>query len=306
MGFLSKFKKGLKKTHNKIAEGLANAVLGKKEIDESIEETLEELLIEADVGIEATEELLDTVTEKISRKELSDLNAVMKALREKVVEMLSITKESHILEDTKSPLVILIVGVNGVGKTTTIGKLAKKFREKGKKVILGAADTFRAAAIEQLEIWAQRADCDIVKHKEGSDPSAVAFDAVKAGVARKADVVIIDTAGRLHTKENLMKQLEKMKRVISKVIPEAPHRIMLVLDATNGQNALSQAKEFQKITGITDIVLTKLDGTAKGGVIIPIVRQLKVPVAFVGVGEKEDDLIPFNPEEYAESLFEQL
>ncbi len=306
MGFLSKFKKGLKKTHNKIAEGLANAVLGKKEIDESIEETLEELLIEADVGIEATEELLETVTEKISRRELSDLNAVMKALREKVIEMLSITKESHIFEDTKSPLVILIVGVNGVGKTTTIGKLAKKFREKGKKVILGAADTFRAAAIEQLEIWAKRADCDIVKHKEGSDPSAVAFDAVKAGVARKADVVIIDTAGRLHTKENLMKQLEKMKRVISKVIPEAPHRIMLVLDATNGQNALSQAKEFQKITGITDIVLTKLDGTAKGGVIIPIVRQLKVPVAFVGVGEKEDDLIPFNPEEYAESLFEQL
>lgn len=304
MGFLSKFKQGLKKTHSKIAEGLANAVLGKKEIDDSIEETLEELLIEADVGIEATEELLDTVTEKISRREIGDLDAVMKALREKVIEMLSVSKGSHILEDDRIPLVILVVGVNGVGKTTTIGKLAKRFKEKGKKVILGAADTFRAAAIEQLEIWAERVGCDIVKHKEGSDPSAVAFDAVKAGVARNADVVIIDTAGRLHTKENLMKQLEKMKRVISKVIPEAPHRVLLILDATNGQNALSQAKEFQKITGITDIVLTKLDGTAKGGVIIPIVRQLNVPVAFVGVGEKEDDLIPFNPEEYAESLFE--
>ena len=304
MGFLSKFKQGLKKTHSKITEGLATALLGKKEIDESIEETLEELLLEADVGIEATEELLDTITERISRREVGDLNAVLKALREKVVEMLEVSKESRLLDSDKKPLVILVVGVNGVGKTTTIGKLAKRFKENGKKVILGAADTFRAAAIEQLEIWAERVGCDIVKHKEGSDPSAVAFDSVKAAVSRDADVVIIDTAGRLHTKENLMKQLEKMKRVISKVIPDAPHRIVLVLDATNGQNALNQAKEFQKITGITDIILTKLDGTAKGGVIIPIVRQLKVPVAFVGVGEKEDDLIPFNPKEYAESLFE--
>lgn len=304
MGFLSKFKQGLKKTHSKITEGLATALLGKKEIDESIEETLEELLLEADVGIEATEELLDTITERISRREVGDLNAVLKALREKVVEMLEVSKESRLLDSDKKPLVILVLGVNGVGKTTTIGKLAKRFKENGKKVILGAADTFRAAAIEQLEIWAERVGCDIVKHKEGSDPSAVAFDSVKAAVSRDADVVIIDTAGRLHTKENLMKQLEKMKRVISKVIPDAPHRIVLVLDATNGQNALNQAKEFQKITGITDIILTKLDGTAKGGVIIPIVRQLKVPVAFVGVGEKEDDLIPFNPKEYAESLFE--
>jgi len=304
MGFLSKFKQGLKKTHSKITEGLATALLGKKEIDESIEETLEELLLEADVGIEATEELLDTITERISRREVGDLNAVLKALREKVVEMLEVSEESRLLDSDKKPLVILVLGVNGVGKTTTIGKLAKRFKENGKKVILGAADTFRAAAIEQLEIWAERVGCDIVKHKEGSDPSAVAFDSVKAAVSRDADVVIIDTAGRLHTKENLMKQLEKMKRVISKVIPDAPHRIVLVLDATNGQNALNQAKEFQKITGITDIILTKLDGTAKGGVIIPIVRQLKVPVAFVGVGEKEDDLIPFNPKEYAESLFE--
>jgi len=304
MGFLSKFKQGLKKTHSKITEGLATALLGKKEIDESIEETLEELLLEADVGIEATEELLDTITERISRKEVNDLDAVLRALREKVEEMLEVSDESHLLDLDKKPLVILVVGVNGVGKTTTIGKLAKRFKENGKKVILGAADTFRAAAIEQLEIWAERVGCDIVKHKEGSDPSAVAFDSVKAAVSRDADVVIIDTAGRLHTKENLMKQLEKMKRVISKVIPDAPHRIVLVLDATNGQNALNQAKEFQKITGITDIILTKLDGTAKGGVIIPIVRQLKVPVAFVGVGEKEDDLIPFNPKEYAESLFE--
>ncbi len=304
MGFLSKFKQGLKKTHSKIADGLATALLGKKEIDSSIEETLEELLIEADVGYRATEELIGEITDRVSRKELKNIDAVLNALKDKVVEMLSSTEKSGLMEDSKKPLVILVVGVNGVGKTTTIGKLAKRYKEAGKKVILGAADTFRAAAIEQLEIWADRAGCEIVKHKEGSDPSAVAFDTVKAAVSRNADVVIIDTAGRLHTKENLMKQLEKMRRVISKVIPDAPHRVVLVLDATNGQNALIQAEEFKKIVGITDIILTKLDGTAKGGVVIPIVKQLGVPIAFVGVGEKEDDLIPFDAKEYAESLFE--
>lgn len=304
MGFLSKFKQGLKKTHSKIADGLATALLGKKEIDSSIEETLEELLIEADVGYKATEELIEDITDRVSRKELKNIDAVLNALKYKVVEMLSSTEKSGLMEDSKKPLVILVVGVNGVGKTTTIGKLAKRYKEAGKKVILGAADTFRAAAIEQLEIWAERAGCEIVKHKEGSDPSAVAFDTVKAAVSRNADVVIIDTAGRLHTKENLMKQLEKMRRVISKVIPDAPHRVVLVLDATNGQNALIQAEEFKKIVGITDIILTKLDGTAKGGVVIPIVKQLGLPIAFVGVGEKEDDLIPFDAKEYAESLFE--
>ncbi len=304
MGFLDKFKKGLKKTQNRIAEGLATALLGEKEIDDSIEEVLEEVLLEADVGVEATEELIESIVEKVSRRQLKDLQAVLNALKGQVVDMLSVSERSHLLEDNRKPLVVLVVGVNGVGKTTTIGKLAKKYIKMGKTVILGAADTFRAAAIEQLEIWAKKVNCDLVKHKEGSDPSAVAFDTVKAAVSRGIDVAIIDTAGRLHTKENLMKQLEKMKRVISKVITDAPQRVVLVLDATNGQNALNQAKEFQKITGITDIILTKLDGTAKGGIILPIVRQLNVPVAFVGVGEKEDDLIPFDPEEYARGLFE--
>lgn len=304
MSFLNKLKKGLKKTHDRLSEGLGRVVLGKKEIDENIAEELEEILIEADIGLSATEEILEMVTNKVSRKELKDRENLVDALKDKVKEMVSITEESRLLKDAnEQPLVCLVVGVNGVGKTTSIGKLAANLASSGKKVILGAADTFRAAAIEQLKIWSDRAEVEIVNHQEGSDPSAVAFDAVQAAVARKADVVLIDTAGRLHTKDNLMAQLEKMKRVISKVIPEAPYRVILVLDGTNGQNALSQAKEFQKITGITDIIITKLDGTAKGGAIIPIIRELNVPVTYVGVGEQAEDLIPFNPEEYAELLF---
>jgi len=304
MSFFNKLKQGLKKTQSRLSEGLGRVVLGKKEIDDNIAEELEEILIEADIGLKATEEILEMVTGMLSRKELKDKDALVDALKQKVQEMVTLVDESRLLEDAKEkPLIALVVGVNGVGKTTSIGKLAYNLSKKGKKVILGAADTFRAAAIEQLAIWCDRANVEIVKHKEGSDPSAVAFDAAKAGVARNADVVLIDTAGRLHTKDNLMAQLEKMKRVIAKVIPDAPHRVILVLDGTNGQNALSQAKEFQKITGITDIVLTKLDGTAKGGAIIPIIRELQVPVSYVGVGEQAEDLIPFIPEEYAELLF---
>ncbi len=304
MSFFNKLKQGLKKTQSRLSEGLGRVVLGKKEIDDNIAEELEEILIEADIGLNATEEILEMVTGMLSRKELKDKDALIEALKQKVQEMVTLVDESRLLEDAKEkPLIALVVGVNGVGKTTSIGKLAYNLSKKGKKVILGAADTFRAAAIEQLGIWCDRANVEIVKHKEGSDPSAVAFDATKAGVARNADVVLIDTAGRLHTKDNLMAQLEKMKRVIAKVIPDAPHRVILVLDGTNGQNALSQAKEFQKITGITDIVLTKLDGTAKGGAIIPIIRELQVPVSYVGVGEQAEDLIPFIPEEYAELLF---
>jgi len=306
MSFFRKLQKGLQKTHDRLSEGLGRVVLGKKEIDEHTAEELEEILIESDIGISATEEILEIVTGILSRKELKDRDNLISALKTKVEEMVTITSESRLLEDAnEKPVVALVVGVNGVGKTTSIGKLAVNLTKKGCKVVLGAADTFRAAAIEQLQIWSDRAKVDLVNHKEGSDPSAVAFDAVKAGVARNADVVLIDTAGRLHTKDNLMAQLEKMKRVIAKVIPDAPHRVILVLDGTNGQNALSQAKEFQKITGITDIILTKLDGTAKGGAIIPIVRELKVPVTYVGVGEQADDLIPFIPEEYAELLFKE-
>lgn len=304
MSFINKLKKGLKKTHDKLSDGLGRVVLGKKEIDENIAEELEEILIEADIGISATNEILEMLTEMLSRKELKDKASLVEALKNKVGNMVNVSETSRLLEDSEEkPLVVLVVGVNGVGKTTSIGKLAANLALKGKKVVLGAADTFRAAAIEQLQIWSDRADVEIVNHKEGSDPSAVAFDAVKASVARGADVVLIDTAGRLHTKDNLMAQLEKMKRVIAKVIPEAPHRVILVLDGTNGQNALSQAKEFQKIIGITDIIITKLDGTAKGGAIIPIIRELNVPVTYVGVGEQAEDLIPFIPEEYAKLLF---
>jgi fused signal recognition particle receptor len=304
MSFFNKLKQGLKKTQSRLSEGLGRVVLGKKEIDDNIAEELEEILIEADIGLSATEEILEMVTGMLSRKELKDKDALTDALKQKVQEMVTLGNDSRLLEDAKEkPLIALVVGVNGVGKTTSIGKLAANLSSKGKKVILGAADTFRAAAIEQLSVWSDRANVEIVKHMEGSDPSAVAFDAVKAGVARNADLVLIDTAGRLHTKDNLMAQLEKMKRVIAKVIPDAPHRVILVLDGTNGQNALSQAKEFQKITGITDIVLTKLDGTAKGGAIIPIIRELQVPVSYVGVGEQTEDLIPFVPNEYAELLF---
>ncbi len=303
MGLVSKLKKGLTRTSGRISGGLGRIFLGRKEIDENIEEDLEEVLIEADIGIRATEEILEMIAERVSRKELKDKESLITALKEKVREMLVIPDMVPLLEASEKPLVVLVVGVNGVGKTTTIGKLGKIFRDRGKTVLFSAADTFRAAAIDQLEIWADRTGADLVRHKPGADPSAVAFDSVQAAVNRGLDVVLIDTAGRLHTKDNLMAQLEKMKRVIAKVIPDAPHRILLILDGTNGQNALSQAREFMKIIGVTDLIITKLDGTAKGGAIIPIIREFQIPVGFVGVGEREDDLIPFNAEEFAELLF---
>lgn len=303
MGFFGKLRQGLRKTQGQLSEGIGRAFLGEKEISEDIAEELEEVLVEADIGIKATEEILQMVTGMVSRKELNDKETLVSALKNKVSEMVALPEAESLLDCGKSPLIILVVGVNGVGKTTTIGKLGRRFIETGRSVMFGAADTFRAAAIDQLTIWADRIGADMVQHKAGADPSAVAFDTVQAAVNRKKDVVLIDTAGRLHTKDNLMAQLEKMKRVISKVIPDAPHRVLLVLDGTNGQNAMSQAKEFLKITGVTDIIITKLDGTARGGVIIPIIQEFRIPIGFVGVGEQEDDLIPFDPEEYADALF---
>ncbi|MCK5880042.1 MAG: signal recognition particle-docking protein FtsY [Holophagae bacterium] len=303
MGFVGKLKKGLNKTSGRFSEGLSRVFLGRKEIDEGIAEELEEVLIEADIGVRATNEILEMIVDKVSRKELKDRESLTRALKGKVRQMMGIPDTTPLMESREKPLVVLIVGVNGVGKTTTIGKLGSLFRAQGKKVIFSAADTFRAAAIDQLGIWADRIGAELVRHKPGADPSAVAFDSVQAALNRGSDVVLIDTAGRLHTKDNLMAQLEKMKRVIAKVIPEAPHRTLLILDGTNGQNALSQAREFMKSTGFSDLIITKLDGTAKGGVIIPIIQEFHVPIGFVGVGEQVDDLIPFDAEEFAELLF---
>jgi len=303
MGFVGKLKKGLSKTSGRLSEGLERVFLGRKEIDEGVAEELEEVLIEADLGVRATDEILEMIADKTSREELKDRNSLISALKEKVREMVMIPDITPLMECREKPLIVLIVGVNGVGKTTTIGTLGSLFRARGKKVLFCAADTFRAAAIEQLAIWADRIGAELIRHKPGADPSAVAFDSVQAALNRHADVVLIDTAGRLHTKDNLMAQLEKMKRVIAKVIPDAPHRTLLILDGTNGQNALSQAREFMKSPGFTDLIVTKLDGTARGGVIVPIIQEFHVPIGFVGVGEQEDDLIPFNAAEFAELLF---
>ncbi len=277
-------------------------VAGKKKIDDALLEELEEILITSDIGVKATQELLDKVTEKVRRRELEDAAQLRKALQE---EMFSILHQQEKALDLPAarPFVIMVIGVNGTGKTTTISKMAQKFKKEGKSVLLAAADTFRAAAIEQLEIWGKRVGCDVIKHQSGADPSAVVFDALKAGKSRGADVIIVDTAGRLHTKINLMEELKKIKRVMAREIPDSPHEILLVLDATTGQNAISQAKMFNQELGVTGIVLTKLDGTAKGGILVSISDELNIPIRYIGIGEKADDLRDFNARDFIDALF---
>lgn len=282
--------------------GAINAALyGKNEIDDEFYDELEEILVMADVGVNTSAEIVEKLRDAVFKKNLRKAKDVKEEIKNIVADMLS---GGETIDMVTIPSVILVIGVNGVGKTTSIGKMAAMFKEEGKKVILGAADTFRAAAIDQLEIWADRAGVDIVKHKEGADPAAVVFDTISAGKARNADIIICDTAGRLHNKKNLMDELAKIYRVIDRQLPYADREIFLVLDATTGQNAVNQAKEFKDVAEITGIILTKLDGTAKGGIVFAIKRELGLPVKFIGVGEGVNDLKPFVPEEFAEALLE--
>lgn len=278
-----------------------NIFSGLFSIDEDFFEELEEALILSDMGVDTSTEAVDTLRERVKANKIKDPEEVKACLREILVETLDVGDPA--LDLTDKPAVLLMIGVNGVGKTTTIGKLAARFRTEGKKVVLGAADTFRAAAIEQLEIWAERAGADIVKHTQGADPAAVVFDSIAAAKARGADVVICDTAGRLHNKKNLMDELAKISRIIDRELPDADKEVLLVLDATTGQNAVNQAREFKNAAGITGIVLTKLDGTARGGVVLAIREDLDVPVKFIGVGEGVDDLQPFDPDDFARGIF---
>lgn len=301
MGLFAKIKEGLKKTRDSVVGQIDSMLKSFTKIDESLFEELEELLVMGDVGIYTAEKICSELRKKVKKEGVTNPNEVHRLLEEIVADMLEGGQELNI--GTK-PSIILVIGVNGVGKTTTIGKLANNLRRDGKKVLLSAADTFRAAAIEQLEVWAERSKCDIVKQKEGSDPAAVVFDSITAAKARNADVIICDTAGRLHNKKHLMDELAKISRIIDRELPDADKEILLVLDATTGQNAVNQTKEFKNAAGITGIVLTKLDGTAKGGVVLAIKEELDVPVKYIGVGEQIDDLQEFDPQAFAKALFD--
>ena len=301
MGFFEKIRDGLKKTRDNISGQITQMVNSFTKIDEDLFEELEELLVMGDVGVNTAEYICDRLRAKIKEKGITDPSLIMGELKAIVAEMLQGDDTLHI---STKPSIILVIGVNGVGKTTTIGKLASRLKSQGKSVILGAADTFRAAAIEQLEVWAQRAQVPLIKHKEGADPAAVVFDTIAAAKARGFDVIICDTAGRLHNKKNLMDELGKISRVIDRELPGCDRETLLVLDAATGQNAVNQAKEFQSAAGITGIVLTKLDGTPKGGVVLPIKQDLGLPVKFIGVGEQVEDLQPFDAEAFADALFD--
>ena len=300
MGFFSKIKEGLKKTRDTVVGQIDSMLKSFTKIDEELFEELEELLVMGDVGITTATKITDELRKKVKKQGVKDPNEIHRLLEETVAEMLKGGEELNL--NTK-PSIILVIGVNGVGKTTTIGKLANNLRLEGKRVLLAAADTFRAAAIDQLEIWADRCKCEIVKQNEGSDPAAVVFDAISSAKAKGADVIICDTAGRLHNKKYLMDELSKISRIIDRELPDADKEYLLVLDATTGQNAVNQAREFKNAAGITGIVLTKLDGTAKGGVVLSIKEELDVPVKYIGVGEQIDDLQPFNSDDFAKALF---
>lgn len=313
------FDKGVKKTNEGFFKRLSRAIVGKSRVDDSVLDAIEEALISSDMGIDTTLKIIDNLEERVEKDKFMSMTELTEMLRDEIAKLLDVDgtpqpqeqssgwfsgkKEVLPYDFTKKPYVILVVGVNGVGKTTTIGKLAARLKASGKNVVLGAADTFRAAAVEQLQIWADRAGVSIVKQEMGSDPASVAYDTVSSAVAKGADVVIIDTAGRLHNRVNLMNELTKIRNVIRKVIPDAPHEVMLVLDGSTGQNAYQQAKEFSKATDVNSLAITKLDGSAKGGVVIGIVDQLKVPIKFIGIGEGIDDLKVFDKKEFAASLF---
>lgn len=302
MGLFSKIKEGLKKTRENISEQITTMLNSFTKIDESLFEELEELLIMADTGMPTAERICEELRARVKKDGITDPQKIYGLLQEIIADMLRGEEELHI---ATKPSIILVIGVNGVGKTTTIGKIASRLKKEGKKVILGAADTFRAAAIEQLEVWAERAGVEMVKRPEGSDPASVVFDTIAAGKARGADVIICDTAGRLHNKKNLMDELSKISRIVDRELPDCDKEVLLVLDATTGQNAVNQAREFQNAAGITGIVLTKLDGTAKGGVVIAIREDLHLPVKFIGVGEQVDDLQPFDADDFAKALFDR-
>ena len=302
MGFFSKIKEGLKKTRNAVVGQIDSMLKSFKKIDEELFEELEELLVMGDVGVTTASKICDELRERVKKDGITDPEEITKLLCETTAELLRGDQQLNI---STRPSIILVIGVNGVGKTTTIGKLANDLKSKGKKVTLAAADTFRAAAIDQLQIWADRSGTDIVKQNEGSDPAAVVFDAISSAKAKGSDVIICDTAGRLHNKKHLMDELAKINRIIDRELPDADKEVLLVLDATTGQNAVNQAVEFRKATGITGIVLTKLDGTAKGGVVLAIRDGLGIPVKYIGVGEQIDDLQPFDPDDFAKALFDR-
>lgn len=304
-GFFSRLASGLSKTRSGFSEGVASLLLGAKEIDDDLLEDLETQLVMADVGVEATTEIMARLTERVSRKELTNSNALYESLIKELQDMLAVCQEPLVIDSEKKPYVILMVGINGVGKTTTIGKLAKQFQAKGKSVMLAAGDTFRAAAVEQLQVWGERNDVPVIAQHTGADSASVIYDAVEAATSRGVDILIADTAGRLHTKDNLMAELEKVVRVMKKIDDSAPHEVMLVLDAGTGQNALNQAKQFQQAVGVTGLTVTKLDGTAKGGIVFALAKQLGLPVRFIGVGEGIDDLRPFNAEDFTRALFDK-
>lgn len=299
--------KGLEKSKTNFFSKLGKAVAGKSKVDEEVLDDLEDVLISSDVGVATTIKIINRIEERVARDKFMGTDELNEILREEIASLLSETNSGEATEffvpSDKKPYVIMVVGVNGVGKTTTIGKLAYQFKKEGKKVILGAADTFRAAAIDQLQVWADRVEVPIVKQKMGSDPASVAFDTIQSAVKQDADVVIIDTAGRLHNKVNLMNELTKVKRVMQKTVPDAPHEVLLVLDGSTGQNAFEQAKQFTAATEVTSLAVTKLDGTAKGGVVIGISDQFQVPVKYIGVGERLEDLQVFNKYEFVDSFF---
>ncbi|GIZ12567.1 signal recognition particle-docking protein FtsY [Pseudomonas sp. NCCP-436] len=303
--FFARLKQSLSKTSASIGEGMASLFLGKKAIDDDLLDELETRLLTADVGVEATTAIIGNLTKRVARKELADSGALYKALQEELVTLLKPVEQPLVIDTSRQPYVILVVGVNGVGKTTTIGKLAKKLQQDGKKVMLAAGDTFRAAAVEQLQVWGERNNIAVIAQHTGADSASVIFDAVQAAKSRGIDVLIADTAGRLHTKDNLMEELKKVRRVIGKLDETAPHEVLLVLDAGTGQNAISQAKQFNQTVNLTGLALTKLDGTAKGGVIFALAKQFGLPIRYIGVGEGIDDLRPFEAQAFVQALFEE-